>query len=264
MRPEERGVKTHDTIAPVPSTTFPREASAKRGSCKSDRVRDVTCAAGWSHKKPERLAEGQQGEEAGGRALQSEQKPGVKKGQARLQNTGPEHGYCNTEWRRALGSLCGDVRGEPGGSGDGWITAVFSLLLSSCLSCHVLMAQRVKLKQERRMIFPAGSPFLPLLHRRVWISSKGVSGFQPDRRVCELACLCPWGLLNSSLSRTAPASLCRRAAWAVAAGAPWHFSPECGYQLMAVSCDRIWETLSPVQWGHFHKNGQAWALLDKL
>lgn len=42
MGPGERRVKTHDTIdtiAPLPSTTFPREASAKRGSRKSDRAR---------------------------------------------------------------------------------------------------------------------------------------------------------------------------------------------------------------------------------
>lgn len=199
-----------------------------------------------------------------GAGLCTEQKPGMKKGQTSLQNTSPEHGCCNAEWRRALGSRCGDVRGEPGGSGDGCGTAVFSLLLSSCLSCHVLMAQRVKLKQERRVIFPAGSPFLPLLHRRVWISSHSVPGFQPDGRVCKPACLCPRGLLNSSLSRIAPASLRGRAAWAVAAGAPWHFSPECGYQLIAMSRDCIWETLSLMQWGRFHTNGQAWAPLDKL
>ena len=42
-----------------------------------------------------------------GAGLCTEQKPGLKKGQTRLQNTSPEHGCCNAEWRRALSWQCG-------------------------------------------------------------------------------------------------------------------------------------------------------------
>lgn len=110
-RPEERGVKTHDTIAPVPSTTFPREASAKRGSCKRDRVRRPSPVQQAGAVRSPSVQPKDGGMRKLGHRLCTEQKPGVKRGQARLPNTGPEHGCCNAKGRRARLAVRGCVRG---------------------------------------------------------------------------------------------------------------------------------------------------------
>ena len=129
---------------------------------------------------------------------------------------------------------------ELGGSSDGRITAVFSLLLANCLSCRVLMAQRVKLKQERRVIFPADPPFLPFLHRRVWIFSPTVP---PASRLTGVFANQP------SLPSGPPELVPLGDSSSLPLQALWPFPPERGCQAMALSCDRIWETLSPVQRG---------------